>query len=424
MHRAIFLDRDGVINEKKQGEFISSSEALHIIPGVSDAIRQFHSLGFKIFVVTNQPSIARGLCSEEVLANIHAKMLHDLGAAGKFIDAVYYCPHHPEKDHADIPSHTLKYRIDCDCRKPKPGMLIQAAKEHSIDLAASIMIGDHDRDIEAGKSAGCATIYVSETEKNPASNPDAVANNLLEAAGLVRKISHMPAVILVGGRGERLRPLTETTPKPMLPVGGRPLLEWLLLLAKKHGVANATICGHYLFDVVRTYFGTGDKMGMNISYIDDGPEPLGSGGALQNLRGKVDGDFFLLNGDVATTVNLTRLALTHVSNRALATLVVRETDHPHDSDIIQADEQWNAIRFFPKNENPKIGNLGNTGIFALHSDIFSAITSIPCNLENDILASLIRQRKPIRCHLGREYFQDMGTPERYKKVQTNYTPVV
>jgi D,D-heptose 1,7-bisphosphate phosphatase len=147
--KAIFLDRDGTINMMKG--FLTKAEDFELIEGVTDAIKMINKSGFLAIVVSNQPVIARGECTFEELENIHNKMETELGKAGAFVDAIYYCPHHPDKG---FNGERIEYKGECQCRKPKPGLLLQAAKEWNIDLSQSYMIGDSERDAEAGKNAG------------------------------------------------------------------------------------------------------------------------------------------------------------------------------------------------------------------------------------------------------------------------------
>lgn len=150
--RAIFLDRDGTIN--KYVAFLRNIDDFDLIDGVSDAIRAINNSGYLAIVVTNQPVIARGEVTFGELNEIHNKMETLLGYDGAYLDGIYFCPHHPHKGYdGEVP----ELKIDCDCRKPKPGMLLQAAEEFNIDLSLSWMIGDSENDILAGKAAGCKT---------------------------------------------------------------------------------------------------------------------------------------------------------------------------------------------------------------------------------------------------------------------------
>ena len=157
--KAIFLDRDGTIN--KYVGFLRNTDEFELIPGVTEAIKKINSSGYLAIVVTNQPVIARGEVTVSELQLIHNMMETLLGAEGAYLDAIYYCPHHPHKGYeGEIP----ELKIDCDCRKPKPGMLLKAAKDCNIDLNQSWMIGDGENDIKAGKAAGCKTALIGEGE--------------------------------------------------------------------------------------------------------------------------------------------------------------------------------------------------------------------------------------------------------------------
>lgn len=150
--KAVFLDRDGTIN--KYVGFLRNIDDFELIAGVSEAIKILNSSGYLVIVVTNQPVIARGEVSLEELNDIHNKMETLLGFDGAYLDGVYFCPHHPHKGYD---GEITELKIECECRKPKPGMLLQAAKDFNIDLSQSWMIGDGENDILAGIAAGCKT---------------------------------------------------------------------------------------------------------------------------------------------------------------------------------------------------------------------------------------------------------------------------
>lgn len=179
--QAIFIDRDGTLNEDIG--YVSAPEELILFPWAAQAVRLINRAGLKAIVITNQSGIARGMYTEETLNDIHSTMLELLSRQDARIDAIYYCPHHPEAGSA-------RYRLNCDCRKPKTGMLETAAREHRIDLADSFVIGDKASDIELARNAGARsalvlTGYGRETREHPdrwPCKPDIIAENLLEAA--------------------------------------------------------------------------------------------------------------------------------------------------------------------------------------------------------------------------------------------------
>ena len=152
MNLAVFLDRDGVITQEPP-HYAHKLSQLELVPGAADAIRLLNCNRFTTIVVCNQAGIAHGYYQEEDAVQFNEAMKERLVEQGAFIDVIYFCPHHPQ-------AKIDRYRVDCSCRKPKPGMLLDAARGLHIDLKQSFMVGDKPSDIEAGKAAGCRTILV------------------------------------------------------------------------------------------------------------------------------------------------------------------------------------------------------------------------------------------------------------------------
>ena len=176
--KAVFLDRDGTIN--RYVGFLRDIDDFQLLPGVAEAVKRINASGYLAIVVTNQPVIARGEVTVSQLQEIHNKMETLLGAEGAYLDAIYYCPHHPHKGYeGEVP----ELKIDCDCRKPKPGMLLKAEEEFNIDLSQSWMIGDGENDIKAGKAAGCRTALIGAEDYEQ----DMTAQNLLTAVVQILK---------------------------------------------------------------------------------------------------------------------------------------------------------------------------------------------------------------------------------------------
>ena len=172
LQKAIFLDRDGTIN--KYIGFLRNIEEFELLPGVVEAIKMINNSGYLCIVITNQPVVARGEVTVEELNEIHNKMETELGKHGAYIDALYYCPHHPHKGYE---GEIADLKIDCNCRKPKPGMLLQAEADFHIDLSKSWMVGDGENDVLAGKAAGCQTSLIGEDDFGQ----DCTANSLYKA---------------------------------------------------------------------------------------------------------------------------------------------------------------------------------------------------------------------------------------------------
>jgi D,D-heptose 1,7-bisphosphate phosphatase len=168
MDRCVFLDRDGTI--AKDVPYCSHPRQFELLPGAGEVIRQLNNSGYKVILITNQSGIARGYFTEEMLGRIHKKMKVDLAEYGAHVDAIYYCPHLPEDN--------------CNCRKPKPALILQAAKEHKINLNQSYLIGNTDKDIKAGQAAGCKTILVTHGETTTQQKADYIVNTLEEVLQL------------------------------------------------------------------------------------------------------------------------------------------------------------------------------------------------------------------------------------------------
>jgi len=186
MKKAVFLDRDGTINEEMG--YINHISRFNIFDFVPDAIKILNECGFLIFVVTNQSGMARGYFDEKLLHAVHAALISEVEKKKATIEKIYFCPHHPGEGNQ-------KYRIDCNCRKPKPGMIKMAQEEFNIDLKKSYIIGDRYKDVQFGKKLGLKTILVLTGyglgeytyQKNYwPEQPDNVCNNLLEAANLIK----------------------------------------------------------------------------------------------------------------------------------------------------------------------------------------------------------------------------------------------
>ena len=172
--KAVFLDRDGTINQYVG--FLTKVEQFELIPQVTDAIKLINKSGYLTIVVTNQPVIARGDCDWENLRMIHDKMETDLGKSGAFVDGIYVCPHHPDKG---FEGERPEYKINCDCRKPKAGLFLKAAFDYHIDLSQSVMIGDSDDDVEAGRNAGL--LHSVKIERNKPGALEHVLSEILKS---------------------------------------------------------------------------------------------------------------------------------------------------------------------------------------------------------------------------------------------------
>jgi len=167
--RAVFVDRDGTM--AKDVSYCSCTEDFKLFTTTPQAVRLLNEHGFRVIVITNQSGIARGYFTEETLTKIHEKMKRELTQQGAWVDAIYYCPHHPDDN--------------CEWRKPKPKLGLQATEDFDIDLECSFVVGDLPMDIELGRLVGCRTILINDSpskEGDATRNPDAIASDLLGAA--------------------------------------------------------------------------------------------------------------------------------------------------------------------------------------------------------------------------------------------------
>jgi D-glycero-D-manno-heptose 1,7-bisphosphate phosphatase len=196
MSKAVFLDRDGVINEIVYFPEIGMPDSplnprqFKLLPGAAEAIRIFNNLGLKVIVASNQPAIAKGKMTPELFEQIRIKMRTELEKKGARIDGEYYCLHHPQAKLAE-------YKVNCNCRKPKPGLILRASEDFGLEPAQCYAIGDSLTDVEAGKAAGCMTFLIGNSkcdicklieEKNV--KPDHIVSSLLHASKIIERMKN------------------------------------------------------------------------------------------------------------------------------------------------------------------------------------------------------------------------------------------
>ena len=199
MTKAVFLDRDGVINKivySSEFGIVDSPKnpaEFDLFDGVGEAVKFFKEIGFLVIIVSNQPGVAKGKMSLELLEEITKKMKRELAQKGAYLDGVYYCLHHPDSSQVKI----KKYLKNCNCRKPKPGLLLKAAKELDIDLTKSYIVGDGLTDIQAGRQAGCRTIFLGNLKceicremAKQKIKPDYIVSDLSSAARIIQKVEN------------------------------------------------------------------------------------------------------------------------------------------------------------------------------------------------------------------------------------------
>jgi histidinol-phosphate phosphatase family protein len=228
-------------------------------------------------------------------------------------------------------------------------------------------------------------------------------------------------VILAGGLGTRLREHTQTIPKPMVTIGERPNLKHQILLARRHGFTSVLLLVSHLSDRIESYFGSGERFDVEISYCAEDP-PLGTAGALRNAGPLLQDRFLVLYGDIFIDCDLARLWAHHSDSRALATLVVHPNDHPDDSDLVEtdADGMISAIYPKPRAENQYLPNKVNAGVAVIEREILAMIPpGRHLDLARDIFPALARNGR-LRAYHSAEYFKDFGTSDRLARVRSDF----
>ena len=226
----------------------------------------------------------------------------------------------------------------------------------------------------------------------------------------------MKIVIMAGGKGTRIAQVNATVPKPMIPIEGKPILEYQIETLKNQGYTDIILIVGHMGNVIQEYFGDGAEFGVQISYIIE-EQPLGTAGALYFLKDEIKDDFLLLNGDIIFDVNIQKFLEYHCKQGTVATILTHPNSHPYDSGIIIADEKKRVINWLHKeDERLWYKNRVNAGLHMLSPRIFDLFTEVKkCDLDRDILKTLIKDRE-LSVYDSPEYIKDMGTPDRYYAV--------
>ena len=318
--RAVILDRDGTVIVERH--YLSDPDQVELIPGVAIALRQLRQMGLRLVILTNQSGIGRGLFDANQVEAVHQRMCALLAAEGVQLDGIFYCPHTPQDG--------------CACRKPAPGLVEHAAQQLGFDPQASIVIGDKACDMELGRGVGATTLLVQtgygrQMVQDCQAHTDYVVDDLPAAipviARLLERSSDLrPAttdvVVLCGGRGSRLGRLSVQTPKPLLPVAGRPFLLHLLCWMKQEGFSRTILSAYYLAEQFQEFIKTYADLVPGMELLVE-PEPLGTGGALRYAADAVRSSTFVaLNGDSWLPQSLTPVFQEHARTSRRFTAVV------------------------------------------------------------------------------------------------------
>ncbi|TDC25615.1 mannose-1-phosphate guanyltransferase [Streptomyces sp. 8K308] len=231
----------------------------------------------------------------------------------------------------------------------------------------------------------------------------------------------MKAVVMAGGEGTRLRPMTASMPKPLLPVANRPIMEHVLRLLKRHGLTETVVTVQFLASLVKNYFGDGEELGMDLTYAHE-EKPLGTAGSVKNAEEALRSDSFLvISGDALTDFDLTDLIRFHRERGALVTVCLTRVPNPLEFGITIVDEDGRVDRFL---EKPTWGQVFsdtvNTGIYVMEPEVFDYVEpDIPVDWSGDVFPRLMKEGKPIFGYVAEGYWEDVGTHESYVKAQAD-----
>jgi len=226
----------------------------------------------------------------------------------------------------------------------------------------------------------------------------------------------MKAVILIGGEGTRLRPLTCNTPKAIVPILNRPFLEHLLGYLKEHGVTDAILAMGYLPDLIQSCLGDGTQLGVRLTYLVE-ESPLGTAGAVKNAESYLDGPFLVFNGDIITKIDLTAMMKRHKEVKPKVSIALTPVDNPTIYGVVETDTRGVVQRFVEKPTWDKVTtNMINAGIYMLEPEVLAHIpASTPSMFENYLFPRLLEMGEPILGYPSDAYWIDIGTPEKYLK---------
>ncbi|MBP3951248.1 nucleotidyltransferase family protein [Bacillus sp. YZJH907-2] len=234
----------------------------------------------------------------------------------------------------------------------------------------------------------------------------------------------MKGVILAGGKGTRLRPLTSSMPKPMVPLMQKPVMQYSIELLKKHGITDIAVTVHYLPEVIRDYFGDGSDFGVRLTYFEEFT-PLGTAGSVKQAETFLDEPFVVISGDALTNFNLKEGIDFHQSRNSLVTVFMKEVDNPFSFGVIQTNQHNQIIRFL---EKPKVSecfsNTVNTGIYIMDPSIFSHMQEkVQLDFSLDVFPRVIDSGQLYGYHAN-GYWSDIGTLKQYHQAQHDWLQMI
>lgn len=231
----------------------------------------------------------------------------------------------------------------------------------------------------------------------------------------------MKAVILTAGLGTRMRKAYPDTPKSLLPIRGKPLIQDQIDHLKKFGITDFYVNLHFLPDKIKDFLGNGSRFGVRVTYHFE-QKILGTAGALNNFKGYLDRTFIVLYGDIFTRVDFNKFLQSHKSKNAQVSLLIHETDHPEDSDLVEIDDdnQIKNIYISPHSQPILHATLSSAAVYILEPDILQFLPRKHADFMKDFFPQLLKRGIPIYGYLSNDFTKDIGTPERYRKLAINY----
>ncbi|PWK13847.1 nucleotidyltransferase-like protein [Tumebacillus permanentifrigoris] len=230
----------------------------------------------------------------------------------------------------------------------------------------------------------------------------------------------MKAVIMAGGQGTRLRPLTNRMPKPMVPLLDRPCMEYIIDLLKSHGITEIAVTLQYLPQVIQHHFGDGSSSGVRLHYFEE-TTPLGTAGSVKNASDFLDETFLVISGDALTDFDLTNAIQKHRECAALGTMMLTEVEDPTRFGVVTTDERGRIARFQEKPAWDEVfSHTVNTGIYILEPQILTLIEpGVVYDFSKQLFPSMLEQGLPLYGFVGEGYWSDIGTPEQYRETQVD-----
>jgi len=416
--KAILLDRDGTIN--RDTGHLYRIEDFELLSGSLEALKLLTQKGIRIYVVTNQAGIAKGLYTEDDFRAFTEKMVRDLRLEGITIADVLYCPHHPE---GSVP----RYRTDCGCRKPKAGLIEEVLRKEGLKPTEAALVGDKNSDIEAGQRLGMRTYLVLTgygREHQHDTRATYIVENLLAAA---RHITGIPwgarsgggtvdAIILAGGLGTRLRSVVSDVPKALAPVNGKPFLDLILGAMSRHAfIGRVVIAAGYMAEKIHSQY-ENHSYSFDIAFSEE-KELLGTGGAIKKaLKHTATDPVLALNGDSYVDVNLIDLYASHKARRAAMTMVLKAVEHAGRFGTVKVDTSMRITEFEEK-KGTAAGAIINAGVYVFRRDLFDGVPDgVPLSLERDLLPGFLRGG--VYGYVSSGKFIDIGTPKSYHMADT------